>query len=163
MKLDLSTDPMALNKIMEIDHVIRVLEGGAIDPHPEPTVYAPEICLDTDNDGQVLPEHEADMIATVERQGWTLERGWSGQYMTGNSPNMHDSEFVGGRLAEHVLDHPGYWVAVALNVESHECPNESDACTLTSKCEQCRDDTGAQRESVSAGWALAFHEAGAAA
>lgn len=102
-----------LNDLMQIDHVVRVREGGAIDDDVI-GVWAPEFSVSTDEDGQILADHERDMIADVERQGWTLLRGWTRQYMAGNTPTMHESEYIGGALEEHIRETPGLYCAVAV-------------------------------------------------
>lgn len=84
-----------LNDIMEFDHVIHVHSDGTVTDDDTAGQYAPDM-----HDGSIEPGSE-----------WTLLSGWSGQYNYGG-PSMHASEFVGGRLAEHVLSTPGYWVTV---------------------------------------------------
>jgi hypothetical protein len=98
--------------------VIRVLEGGAIESSFS-GVYAPEFTVGTDADGQVLAEHEAQMIADVKAQGWELVSGWTGQYGY-SGPIMHPSEFIGGALEQHIRETPGYWVAVAVEGDDYE-------------------------------------------
>lgn len=118
-----------LNDIMEFDHVIRVREGGAIE-HPT-GVYAPEFSVGVDEDGQILAEYEAQMIADVQSQGWALLTGWSQQYSY-SGPIMHASEFIGGALETHICETPGLYCAVT--VETDDDDNEA------------------------AGWAVAFRE-----
>jgi hypothetical protein len=138
--------------------VIRVDGDGMVhdDVHG---VYAPEISVYTDDDGSILKEHEDAFKASMERQGWTVEYGWSGQNSGKyNGPFMDDSEFIGGSLAEHILTTPGYWVACAVHVDSEECPNESPTCKLSDPCVLCYDGTGEARERVPAGWIVAHKE-----
>jgi hypothetical protein len=139
---------MDLNDMMTIDHVVRVHPGGTVTYDDTAGVYAPEITCDYDGpfaEAQILPEHIADMVADVKRQGWSLLCGWSQQYLTKNDdPIMHASEFIGGALADHVRETPGYWVALA--VELH--PKEGDP--------EYRDGNG---ESDAAGWVLAHRPA----
>lgn len=119
----------SLNSIMQVDHVIRVREDGAIG-HPQ-GVYAPEFSVGVDHDGQILDAHERDMIENVRSQGWELETGWSGQYHY-SGPIMHASEYVGGALEAHIRETPGYWCVVVVETDDdHDEP---------------------------AGWALAFRE-----
>lgn len=132
-----------LNEQMTIDHVVRILADGTVASGYQKGVYAPEIYCDYSGafaDAQILDEHERDMIANVESQGWALETGWTGQYSY-NGVIMHASEFIGGRLEEHIRETPGYWVALA--VEIH--PNEDDP----------EYDNG-NGESDAAGWVLAY-------
>jgi hypothetical protein len=123
-----------LDSLMQTDHVIRVVGDGLVHDDVR-DVYVPEIDMATDDDGQILKEHEDAFKASMECQGWTVEFGWSGQNSGKyNGPVMHVSEFIGGSLAEHILTTPGYWVACAVIVDSEECPNESPTCKLSDPC-----------------------------
>lgn len=100
-----------LNDLMQIDHVIRVNADGSID---EPTgVYAPELSIGCDDDGQISEEDDQDMIDYAQQVGWTLLTGWTGQEGY-RGPLMHASEYVGGALEQHIRDTPGLWVATAI-------------------------------------------------
>lgn len=116
-----ATASRTLNDIMDMDHVIRVHADGSI---TEPDgVYAPEVY-----DGE------------VEGGEWSLLTGYSRQdHYSG--PGMHDSEYVGGGLADHIIETPGYYVVVAC---VWQC---TDGCE-----EECA-------ESHTEGWAVAFKEA----
>lgn len=81
-----------LNQLMEFDHVIRVHEDGTV--MEEPNTYAPEL-----HDGE------------LEGNGWTLLDGYSGQYGY-SGPIMHDSEYIGGGMADDILSTPGVYVAL---------------------------------------------------
>lgn len=107
----------ALEDIMEIDHVIRVNPDGTI-TESVPGVYAPDLLMATADDdcGSILAGHEADYIAQAERQGWCLERGWTGQYGYSGLA-MHPSEYIGGDLEEHILKTPGLWVAITIETD----------------------------------------------
>lgn len=147
-----------LDSLMEIDHVIRV-DGDGLVYNDAQGVYAPEINVDTDDDGQILKEHEDAFRTSMEEQGWTVEYGWSGQNSGRyNGPFMHTSEFIGGGLAEHILSTPGYWVACAVDVDSEECPNDSPTCKLSDPCVLCYDGTGEDREQEPAGWVVLHKE-----
>lgn len=112
LKIDLDKDYLALNKVMEFDHPVVVDEHGNVTDAPD-NVYAPEIYVDTDEDGQILAEHESEMIRYVESQGWTLLTGYTGQYGH-NGPMMHASEFIGGGMAEDILGEPGTYVTLVI-------------------------------------------------
>lgn len=147
-----------LDSLMQMGHVIRVGDDGVVYDDVR-DVYAPEINMETDDDGQILAEHDAALIADLERAGWTVETGWTGQY--GNhkdDPVMHVSEFIGGRLAEHIIGTPGYWVACAVEVDSEVCPNDSPTCKLSDPCVICTDGSGEQRERDMAGWVILHRE-----
>lgn len=84
---------MNLNEVMEFDHVIQVHYDGTVTEAPR-GVYAPSILDEQVSDG-----------------GWHLLTGWSGQHAY-SGPIMHDSESIGGKLAAHILDTPGIYVAI---------------------------------------------------
>jgi hypothetical protein len=122
---------------MEFDHVIRVHVGGTIS---EPAkVYAPEIYITSDVDGQISAADDAYMIERVKAQGWELLTGYSGQYGY-SGPVMHPSESIGGRLEMDIRNTPGYYVALV--VDDIDELNTSD------------DDY----ESIPVGWAVAYRE-----
>lgn len=137
----------SLNDIMTIDHVVRVRDDGTVTYQGTTGVYAPEVYCDYEGpftDGQILDEHERDMIESIKAQGWTVETGWSGQDSGKyNGAIMHVSEYIGGALAEHILETPGYWVACS--VEIH--PGEDDP--------EHNDGSG---ESETAGWIVMHRE-----
>lgn len=109
-----------LRSIMAVDHVIQVLEGGCI-IEPIQCVHAPEVCVSTDEDGQIRGSDEREMIESVDSQGWSLLTGFTGQYGY-SGPIMHPSEFIGGGLAEHIMSTPGFYCAVTVECEDSEEP-----------------------------------------
>lgn len=102
----------ALNDRMGIDHVIKVMPGGGVvDPGREEGVWAPEVICFTTGDGSILKEHEDAMVSVLAGQGWeVMTYGYSGQYSY-RGPIMHESEYIGGRLAADILERPGLYVA----------------------------------------------------
>lgn len=112
---------MSDESIGEFDVVFVVSENGAC--RADFTTYAPEVFVSTDDDGQILSVHEAEMIEDVRRQGWEMLTGWSGQWQY-SGPIMHASEYFGGRLREHVLSVPGTY---ALVVVTGDCDDDPDA------------------------------------
>lgn len=111
--------PMRLDDALSLDSgaVIHVTDDGSLSFHPEidtPTVALFIGGLDTD---LVLQDEYEREYSTRE---WVPETGWTGQYGY-NGSVMHDSEFVGGRIADHVLSTPGYWKAVPAD---HYAPDE---------------------------------------
>lgn len=106
-----------LNSIMEFDHVIYVHEDGSLSEPPN--VWAPELHAVSDLDGQHTAQTDPDLHMQARMQGWTLLTGWSGQFRY-SGPCMHQSEYVGGRLAEHVLSTPGFWVVVVVTEDDDE-------------------------------------------
>lgn len=109
-----------LNALMEIDHVIMVDPSGRV---TEPRdVYAPEVYSDEGTE-------------YVDRP-WELLTGYTSQYGY-RGPVMHPSEYVGGKLADHILSTPGYYVALVVYA-------------LDSDDEDTTDEP--------IGWAVAFRE-----
>ena len=92
-----------LNDLMQFDHVIEVLpDGTVIDGHGEHGIYAPE--LETLETGD-----EPD-----PGEGWELLTGMSGQDRY-DGPIFHDSEYIGGGLADYILRTPGVYVALIVS------------------------------------------------
>jgi hypothetical protein len=119
-----------LNTVMDFDHVIYVGPDGTVSDVDGVYCYAELNVNMAGEDEFYIPE------------GWELLRGYTGQYGY-NGPVMHPSEFIGGRLAEDILETPGYYVAL---VVSASCDYDgSTDCTVEVGCE-CEP----------AGWAIAF-------
>jgi hypothetical protein len=95
-----------LNDVMALDVVVEVLEDGTVVPHPE--IYAPQL------DGKT---------EELDQEGWTLMNGYSGQHGY-SGPIMHNSEFIGGRMEQDILEQPGYYVAVPAYWYTDEDGNE---------------------------------------
>lgn len=117
-----------LNGVMDIDHVIEVLPTGHVRPRAD--IYAPTL-------------HQEEIESGA---GWEPIRGYSGQYFPtaeGRAKNfiMHNSEFIGGRLADDILSRPGIYVVVVATWD----PDEEDD-----------DDDG---ETLIEGWAVLYQEA----
>ncbi|WP_147265794.1 hypothetical protein [Nocardia puris] len=113
--------PARLREVMEFDHVIHVDSDGRVSEPKD--VYAPDV---TESNGTVA----------VDPVDWELLTGWTGQWNY-SGPVMHPSEFVGGRLADHILTTPGTYVTVVV----------TDL-----------DELDADGESALAGWAIAYRE-----
>jgi hypothetical protein len=111
------TEPSELNSLMEPDHVIRVLDEHRVTEPRE--VYAPELVMFVDEDGQAGPDSDDELRAQAKDAGWQLLTGWTGQHGY-RGVVMHPSEFVGGHLAEHILGKPGDYVVVT--VETDDIP-----------------------------------------
>lgn len=148
----------ALDEMMSLDGtVVEVLDDGTFRRY-EGKVQTPKVILSTDDDGQILKEHDAAMVQHIESQGWYVEMGWTRQYSY-SGPLMHTSEFVGGSLMEHILETPGLWCALPVDIESEECPNSGgDDCKLSAPCAMCETGTGHDRESVPVGWIVVHRE-----
>lgn len=83
-----------LNSIMEFDHLILVKQGRV---HSTWLLHAPEL-----HDGE---------LDQLPGGPWRLMNGWSGQYLY-SGPIMHQSEFIGGAMADHILENDGYYIAL---------------------------------------------------
>jgi hypothetical protein len=101
-----------LNDKMDIDHVIRITPDGTV--ADAPGEYAPEVIVLLDEDGQITNDAEAELIRSVEAQGWELMTGYTGQFSY-HGPIMHPSEYIGGRLALDIRERPGLYVAVEVS------------------------------------------------
>lgn len=113
-----------LNDVMEFDHVIVVHEDGTVSDAEN--VYAPDIRMEVDADGQHLHADDSDIIGQAEREGWELLRGYTGQHGY-RGPVMHASEYIGGRMAEDILEEPGTYVVVIVWVDAPEdAPNREE-------------------------------------
>lgn len=108
-----------LDDVMEFDHVIRVHADGTITD--ENGVYGPEgVEMETldDDAGSIMESHEIAYAAEVERQGWQLMRGYSGQYaVKGSNYIMHTSEYIGGRMESDIREAPGLYVAIVIECD----------------------------------------------
>lgn len=119
-------DRHGLNYVMDFDHVVQVHAGGTVTDGPNGT-YAPTFTGDS-----------ATGNAELDDDGWSvMSDGYTGQQGGGNV--MHNSEFIGGRLARDILATPGYYVAVY--------------CTWTPE-----DDTDEDEDDTVEGWAVAYRE-----
>lgn len=82
-----------LSAIMEFDHPVQVLPDGSV----------------ADASGMYAPTLLDDLLDSPD---WEL---WSDGYTNQcgyNGPIMHNSEFIGGRLARDILETPGVYVSV---------------------------------------------------
>jgi len=70
-------------------------------------VWAPDVYWDTESENA-----EEEMIEQLASYAWSPIRGYSGQYLSGDSPVMHASEQLGGALLERVKSEPGVYVLV---------------------------------------------------
>lgn len=123
-----------LDKVMEFDHVIRVHADGTVSDGYHDRFNSPELVMDVDEDGQDVSGDD-ELRRQAKAYGWELITGFSGQ-QSYSGPVMNSSEYVGGGLARHILETPGYWV-----ITSVECTGP---------------DPDAYEEP--AGWAIAYRE-----
>lgn len=114
-----------LNSVMDFDHVIHVNAAGTVTSDPNESAYF-DLSMYKGDDGEWHDDFQLP-------DGWTLMRGYTGQYGY-NGPVMHQSEYIGGGMADDILSTPGYYVA--LDVGS-DCGYTEDFCTAESGCNLC--------------------------
>lgn len=144
-----------LNEIMEESYVIRIMEDGTIS-EDTPGVYAPELSVDTDRNGQILKVHEDAFLAAAKREGWDILTGWSGQYNY-SGPFFGDGEYIGGKLEDHIRETPGYWVYVACRTDRPCCAGNDECDGPDEPCTVC--EVGGHYDSPDEGWYLAHRDA----
>ena len=86
------SNPYALSHYMDFDSPITVHDDGTVTSADD--IYAPDL-------------HDGELYSPK----WALMTGYSGQYGY-SGPIMHPSEFIGGRMANDILDQPGTYVAL---------------------------------------------------
>ena len=114
-----------LNDIMSFDHVICVNEDGTVTEGHD--LLSPDITMVVDGDGQDL-YGDSYLIEQAKgyRDSWELLSGFTGQHDY-NGVVLHQSEYIGGGLADYILSTPGYYVAVVVECEGPENdPDENE-------------------------------------
>lgn len=95
-----------LNAEMDFDHIIYSHGDGTIsDVNPYVSLRDPDIYTCEQEDGTWTE-------ASAEGP-WSLLTGFTGQYAY-NGPQMHASEYIGGGLARHILETPGFYIATVV-------------------------------------------------
>lgn len=124
----LTTHAEALNEVMQFETVYQVHPNGTITERHD--LRAPDL-NQYKGDDECWHEH-------LDDTSWDLLTGWTGQYGY-RGPMMHSSEFVGGRLAEHILSTPGLYALLVPSVLDPDDPDaQPDSWAIAYKC----DDTG---------------------
>lgn len=104
-----------LNDAMEMDCPVWITGGEWTDvPRELPIPHAPDITLETDDDGQLFPGFDADVLNQAKHAGWDVLEGYTGQYGYRGAV-MHPSEYIGGDLARDILAHSGVYVVTVVN------------------------------------------------
>jgi len=96
-----------LNDRMEPEHVVEIHPDGSV-TDGSAGVYAPEVSVDLDDDGQMISLDPSDIQIDSR---WSLLTGYSGQYGY-SGPIMDPAEFIGGGLERDIRSTPGIYVAV---------------------------------------------------
>ena len=99
----------ALQRIADFDHIFTVSDNGTVADCPE-AIYAPTVT------------HDEDADIDIDSPYWEALTGYTGQYGY-NGACMHASEYLGGRLADDVLDNPGVYVVTAVYSDDDESPD----------------------------------------
>ena len=128
-----------LNSVMEFDHCIEVHADGTVSG-------CDEIFSEMFDVTSYLKDAEAWLWETDVSlpEGWRLMNGYSGQQGY-SGPEMHSSEFIGGRMARDILETPGRYIALVVRAE---CGGTQEGCTVEDGC-YCEPD----------GWVVAFKHA----
>lgn len=105
-----------LDDVMEFDHVIEVHADGTVTEPSE--VWAPDVWINSE-DG-IKPT-----VSGMTGTRWELINGYSGQDSY-SGPIMHPSEYVGGRLADHILETPGVYAVVEVRDQDADTDNGED-------------------------------------
>lgn len=121
-----------LTEVMEFDHVIEVQAYGTV---TDDVPYTRNTWLPTLLDGELSGG-----------DGWSLMDGYSGQYGY-SGPIMHESEFIGGGMADDILSTPGYYVVIASVATTEEDAYDEDMDD---------DEEYPYDEYVVDGWAVAY-------
>lgn len=118
-----------LNDLMSFGHVV-VSDGNGNVTEPSAPEYGPEVVYaKADADGQLIKQPGAndfdiDMFGYGD---WDLMRGFTGQYSY-RGAIMHQSEYIGGAMEDHIRANAGYYVAVVVDVlligETQESEND---------------------------------------
>ena len=98
-----------LNERMEPEHVVEIHPDGSVTDGPA-GVYAPEVSVDLDDDGQMISLDPSDIQIDSR---WSLLTGYSGQHGY-SGPIMDPAEFIGGGLERDIRSTPGIYVAVTV-------------------------------------------------
>ena len=108
-------------------------------------------------EAQISDDQERDMVKTVKRDtGWDVLTGWA---LGGGVAIMHNSQYIGGDLEEHIKETPGLWAIASIEMHPRHCEAGDDGmpCADYTAREKCEHADGA-RESEAAGWALIHKE-----
>ena len=109
-----------LSEEIEFDHIVYSHGDGTIsDVNPYVAGWGPELYICEQEDGTWTME---DVEAP-----WTLLTGFSDQHGY-DGPMMHASEYIGGGLARHILETPGFYTAgvvdpLPLDEDSNDAPD----------------------------------------
>lgn len=146
-------DIAKLNDRMEIDHVVHVAADGTVTDALG--VYAPELYVMVDTEGQIADGADLDMLRGAELRGWSLVSavqplyGQGVRFAAAGAPDavQHTSTGIGWAHGEFMREHPGFWVRLSPSVVvDHDCTDDGEPC------ENCQET----EERGLDGWILAY-------
>lgn len=111
------SDAVRLRDLMSEDAIVRVYDSGEVSVQNYGGLWAPELYIPADDDGNFLPGWDGRLTGQALDQGWSLMRGYSGAHGQGRSVLMEPAEFIGGRMAAAILATPGVYVSTIPTVE----------------------------------------------
>jgi hypothetical protein len=112
----------SLNDLMQFEHVVYSDGAGNVTDILPTRVWAPEVYLELDDDGQSLSEP-----VMSSREPWKLLSGFTGQHGY-RGALMHPSEYIGGGLERYIRDTAGYFVAVVIDGLPTGEDDETELC-----------------------------------
>lgn len=112
--IDLARSPRGVNDVMEFGHVV-YSPGTGDKLYSLGGIWAPVYVAFSDEHGGYLePVPEGDQFLK-----WDLMHGYTGQHGY-RGPWMHESEYIGARMAEDILNTAGIYVAVYPSILDNE-------------------------------------------
>ena len=117
-----------LNNVMEFDHVIEVKADGTVADVEESFYFDVTTYQQEGQEGHWETSYDLP-------EGWHVMNGYSGQHGY-SGPDMHRSEYIGGRMARDILETPGLYVALVVEAN---CGYMEDGCNEEDGC-YCEPD-----------------------
>ena len=124
-------DADELNGAIELDSSFIVNDDGTLELSGN---FAPDVWGEQGHADPVVEDDFAPDVWGQQGQGWEFfSRGYTGQHGY-NGPEMHQSEYLGGRLADDILATPGEYAVVGVNYDCDEdmCGEHWDP--MTQRC-----------------------------
>lgn len=100
-------DPSKLNERVEFDSAFEVTADGDVIDRP----------------GMLTPTYLDDQLDSTTWETWS--QGYTGQYSY-SGPVMHNSEYLGGRMAADLLADPGVYVVTAAEWSPEDDDEDDD-------------------------------------
>lgn len=145
MKERIEVTAETLTHKVDFDSPFRVNEDGTISRGIG--IYAPEQIMGDEIDDKDRKKLVYDFPGYPQ---WELISGFSGQDSYAG-PVMHNSEYLGGGMAEYVLENPGVYCLLAVSWD----PEEDQDAPLCGECERHHCASESCPEDYIEGWVLA--------